>query len=215
MSRSVPQDLPRRLGEALTRIQILTDAAGRRAADDAGVSTLQMMILSVLVKTPGLRVGELASRLEVTPGTISVALNALEEKKLAKRSPDPNEHRAVRITATAQGRRKASDLDEWADESLSPIVEQLGATSAGASLAALIQVLDAAETRGLIDPGRMCSRCRHFGWKSARGRDVGRPHRCGLLQKDIGPVDLQVDCDEFETATAESLAERPSLLGGD
>jgi DNA-binding MarR family transcriptional regulator len=215
MSAPSPADLPRRLAAALRRLQVLTDASGRRAADGAGVSTRQMLILGCVVKQPGQRVGELARRLEVTPGTVSVALDALEEKGLVRRVADPDEHRAVLIHATPKGARMGGDLDGWADDSLGPLVDELGVKDGGATLVALITTLGAAADRGLIDPVRMCSRCRYFqpfGARTSRGRTPQRPHRCDLLEKDIGPAELQVDCPEFEEADRDERGRRPSLF---
>ncbi|MFE7531177.1 MarR family winged helix-turn-helix transcriptional regulator [Kitasatospora sp. NPDC057542] len=64
--------------------------------------------LDVLVRLgaagePGLGVGELARAGGVSPRNATGLVDTLEREGLARRSPDPNDRRAVLVTATAEG----------------------------------------------------------------------------------------------------------------
>ena len=212
MSAPETSDLHRRIAAALARIEVVTDAAARRAAEGARVSTRQMSILRALARRADQRVGELAESLELTSGTISVALRPLEEKGLVTKQRDVEEHRAVRLQLTPRGRRVATGFDDWADESLIPLVEELGEDNAGDVLASLLEVLRAAERRGLVEPARMCLHCRYFRpWKGRRGKQ-GRAHYCDLLEVTLRRPQLQVDCPDFEPADHEERERRSGIL---
>lgn len=198
MSESQPDSLQRRIADALARIQVVTSAAGRKSSGDEGLSPLQSLLLRTLASRGGMRIGALASALRVTPGTVSVAVDAMEDKGHVRRGPDPEEHRAVLVHLTPKGRRASERLGESAGSRLEPVVEAVGERRAGEILQSLLTVIDAAEREGLVDPTRMCIACRHFQPWGARGERASTPHRCGLLERDIGPVDLRVDCPEFD-----------------
>ena len=197
-----PEPLHRRIASAMARLQVITGGAERRAADQAGVSPLQMSILRQLQARPGLRAGALAKALGVTPGTISVAVSALRRKHLVHQQRDPEEHRAVVLELTENGRATATRLEGWADERLEPLVAGLEQDEAGDVLAALLAMLRAAEQRGLIDGTRMCLFCRWF--EPGGGPKPDRPHRCELLGVGLAKTDLRVDCPEFESGPPKS-----------
>lgn len=198
MSAAQPDSLQRRIADALARIQVVTSAAGRKSSGEEGMSPLQSLLLRTLSSRGGMRIGGLASALRVTAGTVSVAVDAMEDKGHVRRGPDPDEHRAVLVSLTPRGKRAASRLGDSAGARLTAVVDAVGDERAGEILESLLTVIDAAEREGLIDPTRMCIACRHFAPWQARGEDGARPHRCGLLERDIGPVDLRVDCPEFD-----------------
>lgn len=204
-----PADLHRRIAAALARIEVVTRAQGQQAAQGANVSPLQVRVLDALARRPGLRVGELAHELLVTDGTVSAAVTVLVEKGLVVKQRDEGEHRAVLLELSARGRRQHMKLAEWPDVALAPVVEDLGEAASGAVLAALLQVIQSFERRGWIEATRMCVHCEYFAPGKGRG---AQPHYCHLLEQPIGSADLQVDCPDFRTATAEVIEARRRAL---
>ncbi len=51
----------------------------------------------------------IAQALDVTPGTLTVSINALEKKGYLRRSPDPTDRRRVRVSPTERGLRAERD----------------------------------------------------------------------------------------------------------
>jgi DNA-binding MarR family transcriptional regulator len=84
---------------------------GHRTVNEAvrsyGVTSTQLGALNRLVLEPGLSGAQLARRLLVTPQAAQLALRALEQGGLVKRTPDPNHGRIVRTYLTAEGGRVA------------------------------------------------------------------------------------------------------------
>ena len=77
-----------------------------RASDvETGLSPARLSVLSVLVFGGARTPSELAAAEQVRLPTISALVRGLEEDGLVRRAPDPDDGRAVRLSATAKGRR--------------------------------------------------------------------------------------------------------------
>jgi DNA-binding MarR family transcriptional regulator len=92
-----------------------------------GLSAPRLSVLSVLVFAGPRRIGELARIEQVEPPTMTRLVDGLVRDGLAVREPDADDARAVRVRATAAGRRmlrrgRARRLErlEAALEGLSP-----------------------------------------------------------------------------------------------
>jgi DNA-binding MarR family transcriptional regulator len=80
----------------------------RRAREEdqaLGVSPARLSALSVVVFRGPLTVGELAKAEGVRSATMTGIVTGLEEQGLVRRRPDERDRRAVRVEATASGKR--------------------------------------------------------------------------------------------------------------
>jgi DNA-binding MarR family transcriptional regulator len=77
----------------------------RREDDAAGLSAPRLSALSVLVFGGPRTVGELAAAEQVRPPTMTRLVQALAAEGLVSREADPADARAVRVRATAKGKR--------------------------------------------------------------------------------------------------------------
>ena len=77
----------------------------RRADESLGVPPARLSALSVLVFGGDRTITELADAEQVSLPTISRVVDGLESMGLARRVPNPDDARSVRIRATARGRR--------------------------------------------------------------------------------------------------------------
>ncbi len=199
-----PEDLHRRIADALARIGSLSRSRELYEALGESLSFLQARALIALLRRRELRVGELAQELNVTAGTISAAVSTLLEKGLVRKYSDPEEHRAVMVKLTRKGVKAAERAEGWSARVLEPAVEQLDPQESATLLASLIKLIQSLERLGLIAPARMCVTCRYFEPGAGRGH---RPHYCHLLKAPIGSGQLQIDCPEHERAPKTRLEE--------
>jgi DNA-binding MarR family transcriptional regulator len=65
----------------------------------------------VVARHEQLRPGELAGHLRVAPRSVTDVIDALEERGLVERAPDPTDRRATVVTLTASGRGLVDELD--------------------------------------------------------------------------------------------------------
>ena len=84
-------------------IHLLRRARERDAA--AGVSPARLSALSVVVFRGPLTLGDLAAAEGVRSATMTGIVTGLEEQGLVRRRPDARDRRAVRVEATAAGKR--------------------------------------------------------------------------------------------------------------
>jgi DNA-binding MarR family transcriptional regulator len=77
----------------------------RRADASLGVTPARLSALSVLVFGGARSLAELAAAEQVSAPTMSKIAVGLESAGLIQRGPDPHDRRAVRLTATAAGKR--------------------------------------------------------------------------------------------------------------
>jgi DNA-binding MarR family transcriptional regulator len=97
------------------------------------ISPARASALSVLVFGGARSLTELATAERVTTATMSKLVTAMEAEGLARRYPDVNDARAIRIEATAKGRR----ILERGRERRLELFEQLLADASDADIAAV------------------------------------------------------------------------------
>ena len=70
-----------------------------------GITPGQARALGVLRRHGGMRLSDLAEHLRIAPRSITEVIDALQERGLAERSPDPADRRATLVALTAEGER--------------------------------------------------------------------------------------------------------------
>ena len=97
-----------------------------RASDvETGLSPARLSVLSVLVFGGARTPSELAAAEQVRLPTISALVRGLEEDGLVRRAPDPDDRRAVRLSATPKGRRILQRGRERRLDNLEELLEPL------------------------------------------------------------------------------------------
>ncbi|WP_375503263.1 MarR family winged helix-turn-helix transcriptional regulator [uncultured Jatrophihabitans sp.] len=76
------------------------------------VSPSQSRALRVLGRHGPIRLNELSDQLHIAPRSATEVVDALEERGLARRSPDPHDRRAVLVDTTDEGTRVLGALRE-------------------------------------------------------------------------------------------------------
>jgi DNA-binding MarR family transcriptional regulator len=115
-----------------------------RASDvETGVSPARLSVLSVLVFGGERTMSELAAAEQVRLPTMSALVRGLEEDGLVRRARDPSDRRAVRVRATARGRRILQRGRERRIDNLVALLEPLRAEEVQ-TLAAAADILDRA-----------------------------------------------------------------------
>jgi DNA-binding MarR family transcriptional regulator len=111
-SEQLVEEALRNFGESM----VIFDPFRFRAWAELGLTTAQLRVMFLLRETPGVTAGELASRLSVTPPTISGIVDRLVRLNLVRREDDPNDRRLVRNALTDEGEQCCSRLEKGGDE---------------------------------------------------------------------------------------------------
>jgi DNA-binding MarR family transcriptional regulator len=76
------------------------------------LSPHQARALRVVSAGDGVRLSELAEALRIAPRSATEVADGLQERGLVERAADPNDRRAVVLTATAAGRQVQREVDD-------------------------------------------------------------------------------------------------------
>jgi len=155
MTTSTAATTPDRLQEqALATLEELMvhhwrqSPGGRWARRDLSVA--QMHLLMVLQELGPATVGRLAEALEISPPSVSSALDRLEEHGLAVRRRDLDDRRVVHAALSSRGRAAAQEACGFRRQKVRQLVGQFDARE----LEALVMVLQAVQ-RGISSPARV------------------------------------------------------------
>jgi DNA-binding MarR family transcriptional regulator len=80
------------------------------AAARLGISATDLRCLNAIENAGGLTAGELAREVGVTTGAVTGALDRLEKVGFARRGPDPDDRRRVRVTVTPEFLSRAAGI---------------------------------------------------------------------------------------------------------
>jgi DNA-binding MarR family transcriptional regulator len=99
------------LGDLLMRVARTQRRRFREVLAPWDLSPHQARALTVVVERDGVRLSDLAQRLRIAPRSATEVADALQERGLVERAPDPGDRRAVLLRPTAEGRRIRGEID--------------------------------------------------------------------------------------------------------
>lgn len=94
---------------------------------DAGIklSMTEIHVIEAINKSKNRKMSEIAKRLKITTGTLTVAIKKLEQKGYVVRTKDINDRRIVIATLTAKGERMLKIHDQFHKELIDDIISQI------------------------------------------------------------------------------------------
>lgn len=136
------EELTGRLADQLLGLSRRLHRAQRRQLDPLGITPAQARLLRALGhREEPPRMADLAQRLDVVPRAVTTLVDALEERDLLRRVPDPRNRRVIRIELTEGGLRALDDLRQARRAAAAEILAPLDDPSR-AALTRLLAVLD-------------------------------------------------------------------------
>ena len=99
------------LGDLVMRVARALRHRGAHAMAPWDLAPHHARALRVVGRHDGIRPGELAGHLRVAPRSVTDVVDALEERGLLERRPDPTDRRATVLALTASGRTLVAEVD--------------------------------------------------------------------------------------------------------
>lgn len=127
----------------------LSDPARLEGWEAEGLTTAQLRVLYRLNVECGLKAGDLATHLGVSPSTVTGIIDRLEKVDLVERQADPDDRRAVRAALTAHGRETISMLTFESRAYMRSILERLSDAELDAAAIALTRMNQVAQGLGV------------------------------------------------------------------
>ena len=177
--------------DALERLGQVNRTLVQRSATDAGLSALQVRVLTSL-GAGARRPSQLARDLGVTAATLTDAVGALRAKGLVVDAPVGVDARVREVRLSPAGRRLVGRLGQWG----MPVTRRIAALpedDQGALLATLLDLLAGLQADGLVT-ARMCLSCRFY----LPPRDRGGSAHCTLLDAPLEPRERRLECPDHE-----------------
>ena len=187
-------ELDRKFIAAVERLGRALRVARQHIATNHKISLLQLQLLEQLAVSGTRRVGELASVLDVTQPTVSDALAVLQHKGIVGRERDTSDRRATVVSLTKTG----ITLAHQAAAELAPLLDATRVTNdddQALALGVVLEEIRRLQTNGVITVNRSCLTCQHY-----RPAENVNPGHCQLLDEQLRPRDLRVDCPDHIAA---------------
>jgi DNA-binding MarR family transcriptional regulator len=112
-----------------------------RQAAPAGLYPTQLIVLSQLLQSGPMRVGELAAQVPCSQPTATTMVSHLEAMGLVAREPDPSDGRAIQVTLTETGRETIISVAHGEAEIIAARLAELTPEEA-AQVLAVVPLLD-------------------------------------------------------------------------
>ncbi|MEW6086670.1 MAG: MarR family winged helix-turn-helix transcriptional regulator [Chloroflexota bacterium] len=189
-----------RITITLYRITQAIDHLFRERGKVARLSPTQIQSLLFLkYARPGVRtIGGLAHRLGATYATSSGVADALERKRLIKRTPLPEDQRVVTLELTSKGEDKAGMLEDVLDE-IETTVNALPEAEQAALLRATRAIVRHLQRAGYVKVYEMCWNCQFFQ-KDVHPDDPRGPHHCAFVDAPLSEANTYLECPDFVPA---------------
>lgn len=129
------------LGDLLMRVARTLRRRGAAVTAPWDLSPHQVRALRVVARYERIRPGELAAHLRVAPRSVTDVVDALQDRGLVAREPDPTDRRATVVTLTASGTRLVRETDAARRADADAYFERLAARDR-AALRRMLAALD-------------------------------------------------------------------------
>ena len=116
------------LGEAFGAVARRLRSASMGSLARFDVTPSQMRAVRVLSHHGGVRSSELARHLGIAPRSATEVVDALEEKGLVERTPDPGDRRATQVDLTDRGRQLSAEVGRARGVESEKVFERLSHT---------------------------------------------------------------------------------------
>jgi DNA-binding MarR family transcriptional regulator len=130
----------------------LFDPLRFRVWAELGLTTAQLRVMFLMREQPGVTAGELATRLAVTPPTISGIVDRLVRLGLVRREDDESDRRLVRNRLSDRGEAACSRLMRGADTFTRRILVEMSQDDLEAFTAGLRAFIKASEFVSTVEP---------------------------------------------------------------
>jgi DNA-binding MarR family transcriptional regulator len=137
---------------AFARVFCIFDPLRFQSWAEIGLTTGQLRVLFLVRETPGVTAGELATRLQVTPPTISGIVDRLVRIGLIRREDDDSDRRLVRNHLTDAGEAACGRLERGTERFTRRILMAMDADALDALTRGLNGFAQAAEAVSRVEP---------------------------------------------------------------
>jgi DNA-binding MarR family transcriptional regulator len=120
-------DIEQPLGRLLSISGRMVSGLFQRVLDANGLSAAGWHVLTLLGRTDGLPLRDVAERCYVSAATVTGVVDTLERDGLVERERDADDRRVIRVRLTKEGRRRLDKARRSVTTALAPVFEDMSA----------------------------------------------------------------------------------------
>ncbi|NND09281.1 MAG: winged helix-turn-helix transcriptional regulator [Saprospiraceae bacterium] len=185
------RDSPAKIVAALERISETFKVLLWEKANKHSLSPIQIQIVHFIAyhSQDKASVSHLALEFNVSKPTISDAVRVLHQKSLVKKLKSEVDGRAYTLSLTSKGRKVLANTQDLG-EPIRMLALTLSKTDQAHFLEMLNKMIYGLHNMNILGVQRMCFTCTYF-------HETKRKKFCQLLDRELKPKDLRIDCPEF------------------
>lgn len=145
----------RQFRHQLRRLERRLDHALQHGTDCCGVTLVQCHTLLEIRDNGPLSMNDLADQMELDKSTASRTVDGLVRDGLVKRTPNPNNRRAVILQLSTAGQTRADQINRVCDQYFQDVLDRIPTAEEEAVLRGLTILADALETA--MEDGTCCT----------------------------------------------------------
>lgn len=151
---------------------------------------IQILIFIRYHSTEKTTISYLAQEFNLTKPTVSDAIKVLEQKQFIQKNTDLTDSRSYTIELTKLGIEMVDNTDDFANP-MNAIIEKATEEEKKNIWKIVSNLIIEMNKLNLISIQRTCLNCKHYSFET-------RNHFCHLLNQELKPEDIRIDCAEFE-----------------
>jgi len=136
--------------DLLSSVVTLFDPIRLHAWAELGLTLPTLKVIVLIRAEPGAPSGVIASRLGVTPSTVTGLVDRLVNQGLVRREEDARDRRLVRNLLTDAGERTVGDLERRAREAIGALLAELSEAQLGRLVDGLNDIITVARRRPAV-----------------------------------------------------------------
>jgi DNA-binding MarR family transcriptional regulator len=118
-----------------------------------GLSSAHLRALHLLTQEPQATVGALAKAADLTPASMTVAIDQLESRGLVTRERDQQDRRQCFVTLTDAGQKEVAEKQAYWRDRMAEIFADVPGPKISGTITVLERLVDVMEGLGDTDPG--------------------------------------------------------------
>lgn len=151
---------------------------------------IQILIFIRYHSTEKTTISYLAQEFNLTKPTVSDAIKVLEQKQFIQKNIDVTDSRSYTIELTKSGIEMVENTDDFANP-MNAIIEKATEEEKKNVWKIVSNLIIEMNKLNLISIQRTCLNCKHYSFEATS-------HFCHLLNQELKPEEIRIDCDEFE-----------------
>lgn len=203
-SNNSQESIKQKIIAGIAKISLALKSKSWQNAGLQGLTPTQGQILALFStrSVPEMRLSEVAKAIAITSATASAAIAIMVEKNLIEKRKARDDGRAITITLTPEGKRKAKQVSGW-NKFLLDAIDRLSFSEQKVFFSILLKTIQILQQKNQIPVSKMCITCRFFQPNTYSNSQY--PHHCYFINTPFSDDNIRLECPDHFLAKSETI----------